>query len=388
MVTGIGAGRHEEEGPLGVDLRLWAGVVFLVTLMLTAYRHLDHLARGGEGDLLRTLLEEGTAAVGAGVLFFAVGFFVRRVPLDEPGRWRRLPLYLPALAGFSLVHTSSNWLLREIAFRLAGRGDYDYGRMPLRYAMELPVDLGVFVLMVLLFHGLRHLRRARANEVRAARLEASLARAEVRSLQLQLRPHFLFNALHAVSSVMYDEPERADEMLDRLSELLRASLRTARDEEISLGEELRVLDAYLALLDARFGPRLRVEREIGGSLEDARVPPFLLQPLVENAVRHGGVETGGEGTVRIAASAEDEDVLRLEVRDRAEGPQTTKAPRSPAHDDAGVGLGATEERLRILYDDDATLEATELEDGFRVVIRLPLRRAARRGETGAMEDAE
>lgn len=384
-------------------------MVLLVALLLTAYRHLDHLARGGPGDLLRTFLEEGTAAFGAGVLFFAVGAFVRRLPLDRPGRWRRLPLYVPALVVFSLLHTSSNWLLREIAFRVADRGDYDYGRMPLRYVMEFPVDLGLFVLMVLFFHGLRHLRRARANELRAARLEASLARSEVRSLQLQLRPHFLFNSLHAVSSVMYDEPARADEMLDRLSELLRASLRTARDEEIALGEELRVLDAYLALLDARFGERLRVERRIEDALEDALVPPFLLQPLVENAVRHGGVETGGESMIRITARTEeraDGDALHLEVEDQVNNQVLDQVldggggrPRRRENDrrgrarreDAGVGLGTTEERLRILYGDAASLEATELDDGFRVVLRLPLRRNLQRddsrGETGPAEEA-
>lgn len=402
-------GETRGDRPLGVDLRLWAGVVLLVALLLTAYRHLDHLARGGPGDLLRTFLEEGTAAFGAGVLFFAVGALVRRLPLDRPGRWRRLPLYVPALVVFSVLHTSSNWLLRELAFRVAGRGDYDYGRMPLRYVMEFPVDLGLFVLMVLFFHGLRHLRRARANELRAARLEASLARSEVRSLQLQLQPHFLFNSLHAVSSVMYDDPARADEMLDRLSELLRASLRTARDKEIALGEELRVLDAYLALLDARFAERLRVERQIEDALEDALVPPFLLQPLVENAVRHGGVETGGESKIRITARTEkktDGDALRLEVEDQVKNQVPDQVPDGGGgrtrrrelerrgrvrREDAGLGLGTTEERLRILYGDAASLEATDLDDGFRVVLRLPLRRNVRRndsrGETDPAEEA-
>ena len=110
-----------------------------------------------------------------------------------------------------------------------------------------------FTLVVAGLHGFAALDAARARELRAARIESSLARTQLRNLRLQLQPHFLFNALHAISSVMYDDPAAADEMLAQLAELLRASLRTAQSDEVPLGEELAFLERYLALQRSRFG---------------------------------------------------------------------------------------------------------------------------------------
>lgn len=365
------------DAPLRSWLPAWFGVVATVTLLLFSYKHLAVLAGGGDSHWFRPFTEEFIAVLGAGLLFFAVIAWVRRLPLDEPAGWRRLPLYGVALLVFSAIHTSWNWGVRELVHPLVGLGDYDYGRMPLRYAMEFPADVAVFTLMVLGLHGSRYLRRSRERELRAARLESGLAQAQLRSLHLQIQPHFLFNALNTISSTLYDEPARADEMIDRLGELLRASLRTARTDEVSLDEELRVLDAYLALLQARFEDRLRVERDIEADLPltSAGVPPFLLQPLVENAVRHGGMETRGRGTIRLGARRDSgSDRLVLTVHDDGPGTGSEEADREEANGDRGVGLSATAERLRLLYGDEHTFEAGhDPAGGFRVEIRIPFR---------------
>ena len=360
---------------------LWAGVVLGIGLLSFSRYHLADLAEGGTGAPLSTFLDEMTAALGAGLLFFPVRWLVRSLPLPsaaEPRRLaRRLALYGIALLVFSAAHTTSNWLLREIAFRAAGLGDYHYGRMPMRYAMELPYDVLVFVIMAAVVVASDRFRAAREREVHAARLESSLARAELRSLRLQLQPHFLFNALNTISATMYEDPKAADEMIERLAELLRASLRSARPdqpEEVPLAAELDLLDAYLGLMRARFGDRLTVRLRIDPDTRTAQVPPMLLQPLVENAVRHGGAECTGRGTIEVTAVRRDGDLL-LAVED--DGPGTPAPPAAGG----GIGLSATAERLQLLYGDRHRFEAGPIADGgFRVSIRLPFRSA---GETAA-----
>lgn len=368
---------------------LWAGVIAGIGLLSFSRYHLADLAEGGEGAPLSTFLDEMTAAIGAGLLFFPVRWLVRAFPLVAGRLGRRAGLYLGALLAFSAAHTAMNWALRELAYPLAGLGDYDYGRMPVRFAMELPYDVLVFVIMAAVVAVADRLRAARERELRTARLEGSLARAELRSLRLQLQPHFLFNALNTISSTMYEDPAAADEMIDRLAELLRASLRTAQVEEVPLAVELEALDAYLGLMKARFGERLEVVLDVDPEARDALVPPMLLQPLVENAVRHGGAEARGRGRIGIAASRRAGDLV-LTVEDDgpgapsrppepAGGPEPSERSGSGAADPrrgGGLGLSATAERLQILYGAEHRLEAGPSPDGgFRVAIRLPYREA-------------
>ena len=182
---------------------LWAGFVVGIGLLSFSRYHLADLAEGGKGAPLSTFLDEMTAALGAGLLFFGVRWLVRSWPLGGARTWRRLPLYLVALLVFSAAHTCSNWALRTLAYPLAGLGAYDYGRMPVRFAMELPYDLVAFVIMAAVVASVDRLRASRERELHAARLESSLARSELRSLRLQLQPHFLFNALNTISATMY-----------------------------------------------------------------------------------------------------------------------------------------------------------------------------------------
>jgi two-component system, LytTR family, sensor kinase len=239
--------------------------------------------------------------------------------------------------------------------------------MPMRYWMELPLQVIWFTGLVAGLHAWSSLQAARERELRAAQLEGSLARAQLRNLRLQLQPHFLFNALNTISATMYDDPRAADEMLAQLAELLRASLRTAQTDEVPLSEELAVLDCYLAILRARFGDRLAVTLEIEPGTAGALVPSMILQPLVENAVRHGNAERQGRGAVAVRARREGGRLI-LEVEDDGGGEGT-------AHPGTGVGLSATAERLCLLYGDAQTFSAGNGGGGFRVRATLPLRHA-------------
>jgi LytS/YehU family sensor histidine kinase len=214
--------------------------------------------------------------------------------------------------------------------------------------MELPVQIVGFCITVAVVHGVWKLAEAREREL-------ALAKAQLQNLRAQLQPHFLFNALNTISSVMYDDPAAADEMLERLSELLRMSLRTAQSDEVPLASELETLDCYLAIMKARFGEKLNVRIDVDPAVRGATVPSMVLQPLVENAIRHG------EGNVNVTAAARNGDLVIEVVND---------VGRALSPSGNGVGLTATAERMRLLYG-DGRFEAGPRGDAFAVRMRIP-----------------
>jgi signal transduction histidine kinase len=336
-----------------------------VGLLRFAYMYLDDVARGASGTLLPRLVEEGTGAYTSLPLFVGVVWLVWRVPL-RAATWRRdLAVHALGALLYSVAHTSLLFLTRSALFPLLGLGAYDYGRMPVRYAMELGSDVLVYASFVAAVTLVRWSEELHHQKRRAAELESSLAQAELQSLRLQLQPHFLFNALNTISSAMYDEPEAADAMLGELSELLRLSLRTARTQEVTLATELHVLDRYLALMRARFGDAFRVTNDVPEALASAMVPSLVLQPLVENAARHGNLARLGHGAILVRARA-DATRLWLEVVDDGPGAE-------PGRDPVGMGLGlsVTASRLRLLYGEAGTLRLSHEADGFTVSLELP-----------------
>lgn len=345
---------------------IWLGAVLALGLLQFCYHHLGVLADGGREPFARPLINEMTGAVVGGILFFPTLALVRRLPLTR-GRWgRRLPVYLGFFLLFGPAATTMMWGSRLLLYPLAGLGHFDYGVMPLRYLMELPMQAIAFSVMVGAIHAVDAFRAAREREVRAAMLSSHLARAQLKGLRLQLQPHFLFNALNTVSSTMYTDPAAADEILDRLAELLRASLRTAQEDEVSLTTELEVLEHYLAIMSARFGDRLRIRKDVDPDCLQALVPSMILQPLVENAVRHGGVTHAGSGSIEVRARR-DVEALVLEVENDGAGVAAVAAESGRS----GFGLEATAERLRLLYGDAQRFTAGRGGSGFLVRVTLP-----------------
>jgi signal transduction histidine kinase len=220
-----------------------------------------------------------------------------------------------------------------------------------------------------LVHNVAQLRE---QQERAAKAEALRARAELAALRAQLQPHFLFNALHSISAVLRSDPRGAEHAIEQLGSMLRYALGIQRDdrEEVTLAEELEFVRAYLAIEQLRLGDRLRTEENIDPDALECAVLAFTLQPLVENAVRHGIAATTNGGTVRITASIED-TYLRLEVADDGVG---THAALVREHgDERGVGLRAVSQRLSTRYGGSATLRIdTALGQGFRATIVLPV----------------
>jgi signal transduction histidine kinase len=360
------------------------GLVFAfataVGLLLFAYRHLDTLAAGDDRPWLDAFLCEMTGAYSAFVLFFAVRRVARRYRLDIPGWYRRLPVHALAVVAFGASATSLMWASRSALFPLLGLGRYEYGKMPHRYFMELPMQLMAYAIMTAAVLVADRQRAARERQVRTAQLEAQLSGARLQNLELQLQPHFLFNALNTISAAVYDDPRAADEMVGHLSALLRASLRRTDRHEVSLREELEALDHYLSLVRARFGDRLQVSLAVEPAALELGVPSLLLQPLVENAVRHGRASSDGRGRIEVAARREGERLL-LSVRD--DGPAVSLAPGEKG---SGLGLAVTADRLRLLYGDRHRFRAAALpEGGFLAAVELPARVVAADREPAAAE---
>jgi two-component system, LytTR family, sensor kinase len=346
------------------------GLFGLVAVLLFAYEYLDKVARQNPIDPLEPLIEQGTGVMLAGVLFFAVRRLARRVPISG-GQWPRgVAIHVAALVVFSLLHTTLNWASREVLFRLVGLGDYDYGVMPVRYLMEFPIDVILYTCFVAGVWSVDRWRAERAGAIEAAELRSRLSQARLQNLHLQLQPHFLFNALNTVSSVMYHDPAAADTMLARLADLLRYALGTSDAQAVPLAAELDALDHYLALVSARFGDDFACTLDIEPAARAVAVPALVLQPLIENAVRHGGLSRVGRGRVHIHARR-DGDRLRIDVIDDGPGHGAAARPGE------GVGLAATAERLRLLYGDAQHFAASpDAAGGFRVRLEVPWRPVA------------
>ena len=235
-------------------------------------------------------------------------------------------------------------------------------------------DLGLTAVFSTLIAGWFYLRgAAAAHRERLAAIEHEATLARLTLLQSQLEPHMLFNTLANLRALIDADPAQAQAMLDRLIDFLRATLAASRRAAHPLADEFARIDDYLALMRVRMGARLRTQLDLPPALAGTPVPPLLLQPLVENAIKHGLEPQRGPGELRVAARV-DGDVLVLEVLDSGRGLEAAGAAR--AQDEApsgGFGLVQVRERLRTLHGDAASLElAARPEGGTRATARLPL----------------
>jgi two-component system, LytTR family, sensor kinase len=235
---------------------------------------------------------------------------------------------------------------------------------------NLPIWAVMYLMALGAAYGIRYFRSYRSQELRASRVQAQLAQARLDALDLQLRPHFLFNALNSVAALMHRDVAAADRVLTRLEDLLRITLQDSGEDEVPLRRELEVVRAYLDIEGVRFGDRLRVEWDLDERASDVLVPQLILQPLVENAVKHGIAPRRGPGLVRVVARIEG-DALLLEVSDDGAG---FSRPTSGAMPGTGVGLANLRARLEGLHPGRHEIITGPAEGrGARVRIRLPLR---------------
>jgi two-component system LytT family sensor kinase len=317
------------------------------------------LLGSGETPDIRLLVFEGGDWLIYGLLTPFVLLLARRYPLTRDTVARRLPIHLVASLGLCAAWALAGWLLSFALFR-AG----PYGGSMLDWLLtSLPFGVAVYFAVLGVDHALFWFVAARERETHAARLEAQLAEARMGALRMQLQPHFLLNSLNAVTVVVRDrDTTTATRMLEQLGDMLRRVMRPGRRHEVPLAEELEFARQYLGIETVRFSDRLQPTFAVDPAVLRAAVPEFLLQPLVENAVRHGLARREGATLLRIEARREGAQLV-LSVTDDGPG---------PADSGERVGLGTTRERLATLYGDKARLElTTTAEGGARATVRLP-----------------
>ena len=293
-----------------------------------------------------------------------VVWLVNRFRFEPPHRARNLLLHVLASLLLSFAHRVV-FLIALALYEHFAQGS----PMAVNFsALVVYVDYGVLLYWIiwLISVSVAYAEKVREREVRAAELETRLARAQVHALQSQLQPHFLFNTLNAISALVTKDPAAARGTITLLSGLMRETLALGSLQEVPLSRELALTQQYLDIEKQRFGDRLTVRVNVDPSVQNSLVPSLILQPLLENAFKHGLSQRRGDVRIDITAARVD-GTLRLSVWNDGSGIRTDAGPNS------GVGLQNTRARLERLYGDRAAFELREEEEGrVRADMTVPL----------------
>jgi sensor histidine kinase YesM len=280
-------------------------------------------------------------------------WMVRRFPIRGDRWWTRLPIHLAACIVFVLLKVS---IYAPIFNALNPEMHRSYGMVLFGgfYA-----DMLAYWASVGVIHAIEYYRESRERALEATRLA-------LENLRAQLQPHFLFNTLQSISTLIHRDQPAADRMLTDLSDLLRLSLRSSASQEVPLREEIGFLNRYLDIMRVRFGDRLVIAVDVAADVKDALVPSLVLQPIVENAITHGMADRPDIGHVTVRARRHQGELL-LEVSDDGPG-----IPAGAPTNGGGIGLTNTRERIARLYGAPARVD-TQMNGGCTVRIAIPLR---------------
>lgn len=299
-------------------------------------------------------------------------FLGRKFPVEGSAWWRGLLLHLVGAAVFSALHSATTIALTMTVQPFDTWTDthtflYQFERNVRGFFL---FNFVIYWAIVGVGYAFDYRARYRERESAAAQLRAQLAQAQLESLKMQLHPHFLFNTLHTIAGlVRANERAPAVDMIAGLSDLLRRALEGADEQEVTLAEELKFIELYLDIQKVRFSDRLKVRMDVASDTLDALVPNLMLQPLVENAIRHGISPDETAGVLSVEAYRSD-GMLHLKVCDDGPGLQTGWR----LEDSGGIGLTNTRDRLEHLYGDEQRFELSNGPQGGMVVsIAIPFR---------------
>jgi len=346
---------------LALDFSLWS--VFAVYMALQ--EHYNALVIGRPMAWGYSLRAEFAYAYLWALLTPLILWLANRFPVDQRGWYRTLPVHVVACVLLTAVQKtvyivlvppmSREWRVHDVAslIRIIMVG-MDYGVM-------------LYGIVLLVHYALKYYSHYQEGRVRASQLETRLAQAQLQALKMQLRPHFLFNTLHSISSLVQEDPAAAEAMIARLSELLRLSLESNGVQQVPLSKELEFIESYLGIEQIRFEDRMHVRFDIDPETLDALVPNLILQPLVENAIHHG--IGGGSGDRIEIRSRHAEGKLILQVLDNGPGLGHPSACGQPG---TGLGLANTRARLETLYGKTHDFVVrTASNGGVEAAIRIP-----------------
>jgi two-component system LytT family sensor kinase len=334
-------------------------------------------------------------------LCFAGQLYLSRANIGVPVSWRfAIERSLEDWYVFALLSIPALWLSKHfrlerndwhksLLMHLAGSAAFSLSWMVLRALVEQwesaltenPVtfsaafnhalvatfffNLLIYAVVVSISHTAAYYSKYEDRTLHAAELEKRLTEARLQALQMQLNPHFLFNTLHAISALMHKDVEAADRMIVRLSELLRYALESTEEQEVTLEQEIKFLDSYLEIEQTRFGDRLQVVKRLSPETLQALIPNLILQPIIENAIRHGIEPHARKGVVEISAQRHGQQLL-VEIRDNGDGLPPGRTFKE------GIGLSNSRARLQQLYPNEHRFEFAN-EKGLVVTVAIPWR---------------
>lgn len=339
---------------LGVYLLAWTPLVGLLAYVVWA---------SGGMSWPQALVVLAPACLVYAFLCLSPWYLCRAMPLRLGRAFNLAATWTVAAAAGGLVFLGAAWLAASMASDLAAFNGLDR-----RLAPHQPLLFGMAFLLYLLSAGLNYAavaaEQSHQAERRAVESRALAREAELQALRMQINPHFLFNSLHSIAALTAIDSGRAREMCVRLADFLRAGLALGDRDRVPLREELALARRYLEVEQVRFGERLRVEENVAAECEECPVPALLLQPLVENAVKHGIAGLVEGGVIRLTAGLTGRGVEILL--------ENAFDPDSPAPRPSGRGLANVRRRLQLRYGDAAALDAAAGEGLYRVLLRLPM----------------
>jgi two-component system, LytTR family, sensor kinase len=294
-------------------------------------------------------------------------WLAHKFPLESGKLLRNIPLHLLFSLLVSVFQQSVDaFMLPKLGYPPGSNFPDYWTAYKFFLGVNLHLSVGIYWAIVAISLAVNYYRKFREREITASQLEARLAQTRLQVLKFQLQPHFLFNTLNTISELIYKDQESAEQMITNLSDLLRLSLEKLEVQEVSLQQELDFLKKYVEIEQMRFHDRLTIEMDVAPDTLDAKVPNMILQPLVENAIKHGIAPLSQGGTVKIVSERSNGD-LRLTVSDNGIGLTNTDISTIPE----GVGLKNTKSRLKHLYGGTHKFEIFPLEKGVRLNLTIP-----------------
>ena len=364
------------------DWRLWAAsfgffwsMYVCGVISVLSFQHAGGSKFMVEEYAILPAIQDTVFAILAPLVFVLAAQF----PIQRENRIRRALAYLGGGVVFTMIHVLLRVLcypawepaVKKYEWALFNWPKFSFSlhwvSLQRLFLWNLVEDVfAIYIPIVVIAHAALYYRRFREREVRSAQLQAQLSEARLLALKSQLQPHFLFNTLHSISSLMLTDVRAADTMIARLSDLLRMSLKDDGRHLTSLKRELDFSQAYLEIEKVRFGHRLRVNFDVAPEALDLEIPHLLLQPLIENSIKHGIARSTAGGEVSVRAHLTGGRV-QLSVLDRVFAPVSDLMVPG-----IGIGLRSTQERLKTLYGDEQTFETRSHSDGsFEINISLP-----------------
>ena len=336
----------------------WLGVGLFFSLA-----EWQHYVRNGGRHPWEPFLWEMSGSLTTGILAVAVYRLNAWLLERRRGVGARAAAYLAGALGFALAHSALMYGMRYVVYGLAGVA-YDPGDLRSVLGYESAKDMVSYALVLGLSMGWRSFRREQRQAAEVERLNARLAEARLARLQEQIQPHFLFNTLNLISSVMHEDVERADRILAELADLLRQSMSAALAAEHSVAQEMRWVEPFLSIMRQRFGERLRTRVDISADAARCLVPSLLLMAPVENAVKHGVARSAAGVDVEVTADVVA-GVLRIDVVDTGDALVESQP--------GGTGLANARARLATLYGEAAGVTLQREDGRTRVRVTLPAR---------------